>query len=170
MVNKAESRETLLLASQNYEKLKGRGHRDTGFSWRVEQAVLGGVINLDDDLAKCLTDERRSFLLKKMGKGQRHWKKQAKKQAKKSQPGTQPPVAGSKRNSEGTVIQSLQPSTQPRPQPPQQSLPPTLLPPQPRPRAPQQYLLPNLLPPEQAALLPGAEHHQPPHTTPIQTP
>jgi hypothetical protein len=42
MINK-ESRDTLLLASQNHEKLKARRHKDTGFPWRVEQAVLGGL-------------------------------------------------------------------------------------------------------------------------------
>jgi hypothetical protein len=51
----------------------------------VEKAVLSGVINLNDDLTKCLTDERCSFLLKKMGIGKQA-KKQAKKQANSSQP------------------------------------------------------------------------------------
>jgi hypothetical protein len=50
MADSAETRETLLLASQNYEKLKARGgHKDTGFHWRVEKAVLYGLIKLDDD-------------------------------------------------------------------------------------------------------------------------
>ncbi|OSS46738.1 hypothetical protein B5807_08829 [Epicoccum nigrum] len=68
------------------------------------------VFNLDDDLTKCLPNDHRFFLLKKICKG-----KLANKQAKKSQP---PVAAGSlKRDNEGTVIQPPQPTfLQPQPQ------------------------------------------------------
>jgi hypothetical protein len=85
MVLGAETRGTLLLASQNYEKLKARGHTDSGFPWRVEQAIKSGLINIDDDLAKCLIDERRSWLVKEMSKG-RHRKKQKRRQQNQTAP------------------------------------------------------------------------------------
>ena len=43
-----------------HEKLKASGeHKDTGSYWMVEQAVFGGLIDLDNDLTKCVTNDRR---------------------------------------------------------------------------------------------------------------
>jgi hypothetical protein len=78
----AETRGSLLIASKNYEKMKARGQEDTGFPYRVEQSIKGGLISVDDDFAKmCLTDERRSVLARQVIKGLgRQMKNQRRKQ------------------------------------------------------------------------------------------
>jgi hypothetical protein len=98
---RADTRGSLLIASKNYEKMKARGEKDTGFPYRVEQSIQGGIISVDDDLAKmCLTDERRSVLARQVTKGlERQTKNQRRKQRNQAsfarlaiQP--QPPLTG----------------------------------------------------------------------------
>ena len=58
----AETRGSLGIASRNYKKMKAIGTTDYGFIQRVEKSIKRGIITVDDELASCLTDERRSLL------------------------------------------------------------------------------------------------------------